>query len=339
MKLILNVVLILVFLGSVLLDKAYRAVDVKELKRRARGSGDGKSARIYKMAAYGRSLETFLWLVSGASAVALIIMAADYSWWLALLVVLAVLRLVWLGRPLDPSDNLGWSLAAMLAGPTAALVGLLQPILNLIPGSPGSPARYHTGVYEKDDLLQFIKRQNQQADNRISDQELQLALGALSFGDKPVAKVMTPKSKAKFVTASDSIGPHLMDELHGSGLASFPVVKDGSKASDKEVIGTLYLSDVVDRPEGGRVRDVMKSDVYFVNEQQSLQEALAIFLKKHSHMLVVVNNFEELTGVLTIEHVVEQMLGQKPDDGFEGYDDPRVVADIENRKHHKDSSP
>jgi CBS domain containing-hemolysin-like protein len=338
-KLILIAVLVLVFAACVVLDRVYRAVDLKELKRRARGTTDTKSAKIYKAAAYAQSLETLLWLVGGAAVAGLVIMAAAYAWWLALLAVLAVLRLVWPVRPLRNNHSLSWDVAAFLAPPTAALVGLLHPLLNLVPGLPRSTGarKRHTGLYEKDDLLEFISRQNQQADNRVGEKDLQLAYGALTFGDKPVGKVMIPKSQAKFVAAGDTIGPHLMDELHASGQASFPVVKD-AKVPDKDIVGTLHLSDVVEHPEGGRVRDIMKNDVYFINEQQTLHAALAAFLKTRTHLLVVINNFEEFVGTLAIEHVVEQILGQKLSEEFECYDDPRAVADIDAGKHHPEQS-
>ena len=330
MKLILTVVLVALFLATILLDAVYRSIELKELKRRARGTRDTKSARLYRMSAYGRSLESFLLLTTSAIAAALIIMAANYAWWLALLAILAIIRLVWMARAPSRVSSLTWSMASYLAPPVTALVSLLHPLLALLPGLPkGASRARHTAVYEKDDLLEFINRQNQQADNRISEEDLQLVFGALTFGDKPVRAVMTPISQVKFVTADDTIGPHLMDELHQSGLPSFPVVKGGAKAADKEVVGTLYLEDVVNHPDGGKVRNIMKNDVYFINEEQTLREALAAFLKTHSHLLIVVNNFEETVGALTIEHVVEQIMGQKLGDEFERYDDPRAVAEID----------
>lgn len=336
MKNALAGILALGFLSSVLLDKAYGALSVKELKKRARGTGDKRTARLYRLAAYGDSLKVFLWLVGGSSAAGLIYMATDYAWWLALVVTLVLLWLVWLGRPLTRTDGLAWRAASLLAPPVAVLVEVLQPLLKRLSYlSRGlGRVRSHTGLYDKDDLLEFIDSQSRQVDNRMSDQDLKIVKGALTFGDKSVSSVMTPKSKVKMVIASDAIGPHLMDELHASGLGRFPVAKSNVKASEKEIVGTLYLNDLIGHPEGGRVRDVMKKPVYFINESQNLRQALAALIKSQTHLLVVVNNFEEYVGILTIEDVIEQVLGQKITDDFEGYDDKRLVAAVENKSEH-----
>ncbi|HEX2614084.1 MAG TPA: CBS domain-containing protein, partial [Nitrososphaera sp.] len=335
MELILNLLLIALFLGCVLLSKAYQAVSLRELKRRARGTGDVNSLRIYKMASYQKSLEAFLWLVGGTSLAALLIVAARYSWWVILIAVLGATRLVWPLRPLRSSDSTAWRLAATLAPPVTALVGLLHPILRRIP-SPRGPG--HTGVYEKQDLLEFINRQNQQADSRINDDELRAAFSVLTFADKQVTTAMTPKKDVKMVAESDSIGPHLMDELHSSGFGRFPVVKKTEEKGDK-IVGVLYLSEVVDHPDKGKVRDIMRSPVCFINETQNLKDALGAFLRTGSQLLVVVNNFEEIVGIITIEDVLEQILGEKIVDEFDHYDDMRTVAGLDTKdESHKQST-
>jgi CBS domain containing-hemolysin-like protein len=50
----------------------------------------------------------------------------------------------------------------------------------------------------------------------------------------------------------------------------------------------------------------------FIDETQSLSDALAEFLKTGSYLLVVTNNFEEVTGVVTLEQVLGQIFGHPP---------------------------
>ena len=188
------------------------------------------------------------------------------------------------------------------------------------------PPHPHTRAYEKEDLVTLIKRQGTQADNRISRADLQTALGALSFGDKTVGSVMTPRRKVKMVEAGEPIGPHLMDELHVSGQTSYPVVKGSLKSSSLELVGTLYLRDIVGVEERGKVSDLMKKPVCYINERQPLGGALSAFAKTKSHLLVVVNNFEEIVGTLSFEDILSVLLGELPDDGFENYDNPHAVA-------------
>lgn len=330
MKLV-YILLVLVFVKSVLLYKLYNSIPVLELKRRAR-TKDKQAAALYKVAAYGGSLNVLLWLFGTTSAIVLFIWSARTAWWLAAILMIASAWLViWAPSP-KPDGRVG-SLAALSAGYQASLLSFLQPVLSRLSAVLALTGRLnlHTGLYEREDLLELVKNQHRQLDNRIPKEDLKIVLGSLTFGDKAVGGVMTPRRKLMMVAASDSIGPHLMDELHASGFSRFPVIKDSAQVASPQVVGTLYLKDLVGHPETGKVRDVMKKDVYFINESNTLREALGACLKTQHHLLIVVNNFEELVGVLSLEDVIEQILGDKITDEFERYSDLRAVAGLEAR--------
>jgi len=198
--------------------------------------------------------------------------------------------------------------------------------------------------YEQNDLLEFLSKQNQQIDNRIRQSDLAIAQGALVFGDKLVRDIMTPRRKLKIVAADENIGPLLMDELHKSGHSRFPVSKDKTSAKDSTpaIVGTLYLKDIVGYEGSGKVKDLTRKDVYYINEDSNLRQALSAFLKTHHHLLLVVNNFEEIVGVLSIEDVFEQIIGQPIVDEFDNYEDLRAVAAKEakqERTQHEEIEP
>lgn len=80
----------------------------------------------------------------------------------------------------------------------------------------------------------------------------------------------------------------------------------------------------------------MRRDVYFVHEDFSLRQALAAFYRTHHPLFIVVNEFEEYVGVLTIETVVEQLLGRPlPGDEMEAYDSARSVAEAQAKDRHR----
>jgi CBS domain containing-hemolysin-like protein len=70
----------------------------------------------------------------------------------------------------------------------------------------------------------------------------------------------------------------------------------------------------------------MRQEVFYINEQLSLDHALNAFLKTKHHLFIVVNEFEDVVGVLSIEDVLEQIIGQPILDEFDQYDDLRAVA-------------
>lgn len=322
----------LVFVKCVLLYKLYSSVPALELKRRARGN-DKRSASLYKVAAYQADLDVMLWILGTASAATLFIWSARTSWWLAVLVIIfAAWLVIWAPKP----RYNGWAgaLAAISAKYQAVILSFLHPVLSRLGKylRPAGRQQVHTGIYEKKDLMDFINRQNKQSDNRIDEADLRIAFGAISFGDKLVSAIMTPRRKVKLVGAGESVGPMLMDELHKSGHSRFPVVKDNSKGASTQIVGTLYLKDIIGYEGGGKVKDLARKDVYFINEESNLRQALSAFLKTHHHLLIVVNNFEEVLGVLSIEDVLEQIIGKPISDNFDSYESLRAVAAKETKQ-------
>ena len=78
----------------------------------------------------------------------------------------------------------------------------------------------------------------------------------------------------------------------------------------------------------------MRPEVYFINEHQTLDHALRAFIKVRHHMFIVVNEFEDVVGVLSIEDVLEQIIGHQIVDEFDKFDDLREVAKYHaNQKH------
>jgi CBS domain containing-hemolysin-like protein len=338
-KTLIFVVLGIIFLSCVLLDKACRTVSVKELRRRARGGKNTNTSTIYKLVAHGESLKLFLWLAGGVSGAILFVNLALYSTVLAVFAFLFAAWLVLGDRPLNTNGPL-WNLAGIISVPTLKIVGLLHPVLVRIAKlfSKLRPVRIHTGLYDKDDILELVNAQNRQIDNRIPEEDLKIAFGALTFGDKAVRDIMTPRREIKFVAATDAVGPLLMDELHTSGFSRFPVTDAPTKEANPRIVGTLYLKDLLDHPDRGRVKDVMRKGANFINEAQNLREALNAFLKTQHHLLIVVNNFEEIAGVISLEDIMEQILGSKITDGFDRYEDLRAVAGMEVGKEHSQHS-
>ena len=323
MMLALFVLLAISFLLIVILGKTYAQLPLKELRRRARH--DKHYDSIYKAASFDPGLSLILYLKGGLIGLVLVIWLYKTAWWLALA---GVLTGIWLAlwQPDRASASWQWQVARRLSPPLVAVLSFMRPVLvrlqKLWPARPASD----TKLYDREDLLELLARQKTQADGRISEAELKIVHGALSFGEKLVGSIMTDWDKVKKVVATDSVGPHLMDELHKSSQTRFPVVKDLRAKGQDEILGTLYLKDLVDYTAAGKVRSVMRPKANFINEAQNLRSSLEAFIKSQNHLLIVVNNFEEVVGVLSIEDVLKQIIGEPVLDEFESYDDLHAVA-------------
>lgn len=326
MKTLAILLLILVFLKCLLLYKTTRALPLQELRRRGRVSGDKRTGALYKLLAFQTSLQIIILLLGAVSGAVLLILMTHVSSWLTLAFVLAVSWLVLDDRFSVRPGGWLWKVSSYVASAVLPLVNFLQPVVGRIASNIGHP-KTHSGVYERQDLLELLDRQKSQIDNRISPVELKAARGALTFGEKMVGNFMMPRKVVQWVSRDDPISPKLMDDLHKTGHIRFPVIAGSSKPSSPEVVGTLYLADLLKNLEKpGKIGDIMKRDAHFINESHTLQQALDGFLKSGQHLLVVVNNFEEVVGVLTLEDVLGQILGAKISDEFDHYHDKHAVA-------------
>ncbi|MBI2592323.1 CBS domain-containing protein [Candidatus Saccharibacteria bacterium] len=335
MKTIGILLLAVVLAKCILLYKASKALPLAELRRRARGGGDKHTQALYKVLAFQSSLKFIIWTVGVTSATMLVLLAADFSGWLVLVFIAATSWLLLDERFSIRTGNWLWEVSALVASVVLPVVNFLQPVLVRLGGHVRGLERGHTGIYEVEDLMDFIDRQSRQLDNRLSAAQLQSVRSALKFADQNIGSVMTPRKSVKWVAANEPIGPTLMDDLHKTGHKRFPVVTDtvSVKSTAPKIVGTLYLRDLLKNLEKpGTAQDIMKKDAHFINESNSLRQALDGFVKSGQHLLIVVNNFEEVVGVLTLEDVLEQILGEKIADEFESYDDLRAVAGHEAKK-------
>jgi CBS domain containing-hemolysin-like protein len=332
MQTILTILLALLTLLSVSLQRTYSRVPLKELKRRAR-SGDELAGAILKAVGFGHSLRAVLWFLIGITSAGFFVMvSASAPFWFALT---ASVMLVWVGFVLIPAARVTFiseRLAAWCAPVLAKVLAFLHPVIDWLVRfiRRHRPVHVHTGLYDRRDLIDLLEQQQVQPDNRIEKAGLEIALHALTFGDDTVAEHMVPRRMVKAASADEPLGPVIMDELHSSGHSRFPVYE----GKQDNVVGTLYLRDLVRTKQSGTVRSLMKPEVSYIHEDQSLQDALQAILRTHRQLFIVVNSFEEYVGIITIEDVLEAVIGSPIIDEFDQYDDLRAVAARAAKKEH-----
>lgn len=330
---IIALVLIVLAFAAIVVKKTYSLLPAKELKRRARAN-DPAAKTLWRAAAYGASLQVLLWtIIVVAFAASFAILSNVAPWPLAFVAMLAVIGYGFVWLPSGRVTRFGIDMAVWTAPAVARLLRYLQPSLDagVTFVQNHRVAAVHTGLFEREDLLNLLERQKQQADSRFSPEELELLTHTLSFGQKTTGNVMVPRREVRLVSADEAIGPMLMQDLHASGHSRFPVYKD----KPDNIVGTLHLRDLVNLKNHGHVRDIMQPAVYYVHEEYPLEQVLHAFLKTKHHLFIVVNKFEEFVGIITIEDIIEQILGAKIIDEFDAYDDLRAVAADHARHEHR----
>lgn len=174
-------------------------------------------------------------------------------------------------------------------------------------------------VYSKEELIERLKA----TPGVVSKDELALVQHGLRFSDKTVREVMTPRSVIDALEVGDALGPVALDHMHNSGHSRFPVYKHDID----HVVGLLYLRDLVPLKKSvRRASDAMHQEVLYIRDDHTLEHALAAFLRTHHHLLIVVNAYRETVGLLSLEDVLEALIGRKIIDEFDKHEDLRAVA-------------
>jgi CBS domain containing-hemolysin-like protein len=322
-NIIFAAVLLLLSLAGVVVRKTYFHLPVRELKRRAERH-DKAAQTLYRAVAYGNSLRGLLWLYIGLTAAAgLILLARELNVWISLLIVGPLLWIAFSLIPATRTTRFGVWLASLLTPLIAWLLNYLHPLLSR--GTDTVRHRYtaaeHTRLYEREDLVELLERQQHQPDSRFTPEELEVALRTLSFEDHKVADIMTPRKKVKIVLAKDTLGPILIDEVHKS-KQGYALVRETPKGA---FVGSLRAAELGIESKG-KVGDIMNPTVYYVHEADTLGEALHAFFVTNNPLFVVVNASEEYVGVISVEHILRELLGHVPGADFTQYADLEAVA-------------
>lgn len=310
-------------LVALALQRFYSSVPARELKRLA-ARGDHLAAALYSPVAYGASMRLLLWSVFCLSLTGgFLFVLYNTSTFAAFVVVgvsIASVVLIQSLRLTVRSAHFAVKVAPALNWLMVYLHAPFELAARLLNHYRGHNA--HSGLYEKEDLLDLLEQQKDQPDNRIAKHDLDLLARAARFDDRQAADIVLPMSRVKLVNLHDHIGPVLLDELHESHQNSFLVYED----TPDRVVGTLFLRDAVASKEGGQVRSLIHPRLCFVHEDFTLRQVLKAFSRTGQFMVVVVNAFEEPVGVITLSHLLSQLVGEHEVDDFDSFENRAAVA-------------
>ncbi len=155
---------------------------------------------------------------------------------------------------------------------------------------------------------------NEALKNNIIDQDaFGMIDGALQVAEMQVRDIMLPRSQM-VVLEMNSSTEELMDTVIISAHSRFPVVAD----SKDEVVGILLAKDLLphlvnDKDNKLNVRDVLRPAV-FVPESKRLNVLLKEFKSTRNHIAIVVDEYGGVAGMVTIEDVLEQIVGEIEDE-------------------------
>lgn len=147
-------------------------------------------------------------------------------------------------------------------------------------------------------------------ENAISE-EKEILEGIVNFGNKNVSEIMCPRVDVVAVDIKSSFG-NVLELINESGYSRIPVY-DGSF---DQIRGILYIKDLLphtDKGENFQWQKMLRLP-YFVPETKKIKDLLEDFQKNKIHLAVVVDEYGGSAGIVTLEDVLEEIVGDISDE-------------------------
>jgi CBS domain containing-hemolysin-like protein len=204
--------------------------------------------------------------------------------------------------------------AARVVYPLARVLGPLPRLLILV-GNALTPGKgYREGPFateaELRDLVDLAE-ENQ----LIEDRERMMIHSVFELGDTIVREVMVPRTDVVFIERSKTLRQAMSLALR-SGFSRIPVIGEGFD----DVLGVVYLKDLVRRTyvhrDGESVEkvDSIMRPAVFVPESKPVDELLREMQAQQTHVAIVVDEYGGTAGIVTIEDVLEEIVGEIADE-------------------------
>ena len=273
-----------------------------------------------------RYVNVLLFLRSSAEVAAIVLVAivADDvidPTWAAVLVAVGVMVVVTYVAVGVAPRTVGRQHAARVALLTAPAVRGLATVLApltavlILVGNALTPGKgYRSGPFATEaELRELVDLA--EADAVIEDEERQMIHSVFELGDKVVREVMVPRTDMLYIEHGKTLRQALSLALR-SGFSRIPVVGEGLD----DVVGIAYLKDVARRTNargdaaGAELVETVMRPVYFVPDSKPLDELLRDMQAARVHVAIVVDEYGGTAGLVTIEDVLEEIVGEITDE-------------------------
>jgi magnesium and cobalt transporter len=174
----------------------------------------------------------------------------------------------------------------------------------------------------REDLVELLRDTEQ--DGLIAADTLRMMEGAIAVSDLSVGDVMVPRSQLVALPASLAFTA-LMEQVVESGHSRFPVHGEDRD----EILGILLAKDllrgVVSEHGHPHIRELLRPAV-LIPESKKLNVLLREFRQSRNHMAIVIDEYGGVAGLVTIEDVLEQIVGEIDDEHDEAEDVTTLIA-------------
>ncbi len=185
------------------------------------------------------------------------------------------------------------------------------------------PASEHE-IHSTEELQLLVK---QSADSgEIQEENYEIIKNAFDFTDHSAKQIMVPRQNILSIDIEDPID-EVINQIMDSGYSRIPVYKD----SIDNVIGIFYTKEIIReyvRSKGAITHQDLERlmrEAFFVVGSKKISDLMKIFQQKKQHLAVVIDEFGGTEGIITLEDILEELVGEIQD---EEDDEEKVVDQV-----------
>ena len=179
---------------------------------------------------------------------------------------------------------------------------------------------YQVSVQDLNEAIEIATSDNKET----SEEERDILKGIINFGTISVTQVMI--ARIDVMGIDNTIDFHqLMDKINKSGFSRIPVYEE----TIDNIKGILYVKDLlpyVNQDENFNWQKLLR-EAYFIPESKKIDDLLRNFQEKRVHMAIVVDEYGGTSGLITLEDVIEQIVGEINDEFDEDEIEYKKISD------------
>jgi len=151
-----------------------------------------------------------------------------------------------------------------------------------------------------------------QAKGLITDEESHMVYGVLDLKETPAHSIMIPRTEVSSASVDSTLG-ELIDLVTSCGHTRIPIHKDNID----HIVGILHAKDLLkllgEDPESKIPTDILRK-AFFVPESRKVSELLKDLQEKMTHLAIVTDEYGGTAGIITIEDILEEIVGEIMDE-------------------------
>jgi len=145
----------------------------------------------------------------------------------------------------------------------------------------------------------------------LNEEKQDMIQGVEDLSKTSVKEVMVPRIDVDFIS-SDTPKNELLEKIIKSGHSRFPVYSE----SIDNVIGVLYVKDLLKHWSSSEEINLQKiiRKAFFVPESKRIDSLLREFKRQHLHIAIVIDEYGGISGIITMEDIIEEIVGDIQDE-------------------------